>query len=359
MNKLRIAHIGWLSNAQGPGYETVAWCDINEQKLADGRAKHPHIAMYADFREMIRAKKLDAVFISSPNYVHAEQAEAFLNAGVHVFLEKPMGINKAECDAVLRAAVRNRRLCVIDCELRISFFCRHVKALIDSGTLGALRRLEFIHHRGCWLEEGNGLWRTRPGKSGGLFFMEPIHEVDLFRFLAGPIRSVQSVAGPNVLPQYGFEDNVCSHFFFESGAVGLFLTSHTHSAFAPDPKDWNKDRGHDMDFILTFERGSVGVDMIARRFVHNRFVEYPAGSGGLRVEFDKIEDFSEMGSADFCHDIGAMHREFLQRLIEKRPPVIETLDAWKSHQVCLAAEQSVREEGRRVMVDYTLPEGAA
>jgi predicted dehydrogenase len=308
---------------------------------------------------MIAKEKLDAVFIASPNFVHAEQAQAFLKAGVHVFLEKPMGVTKAECDAVLLAAARSQRLCVIDFELRVSFFARHLRELIDGGTLGALRRLEFIHYRGCWLEEGNGIWRTRTEKSGGLFFMEPIHEVDIFRQFGGEIRAVQSVAGPNVLPQYRFEDHVCSHFFFDSGALGTILTSHTHSAFTTDPKKWNRDMGHSMDLILTFEKGSVGVDLMTQRFVHNRFVEYPAGSGAVRVEFDRIEDFSAMGMTAFCHDIGAMHHEFLQRLAENRPPVVETLDAWKSHQVCLAAEQSVREEGRRVPVSYALPEGLA
>jgi predicted dehydrogenase len=357
MSTLKLAQIGWLSNAKGDGYETTAWCDINGAKLADGKSRYPDIAMYTDYREMIRNEKLDAVFISSPNWVHAEQASAFLAAGVNVFLEKPMGITAAECDAVLAAAVRSRRLCVIDFELRISFIGRHLKELVDSGAYGALRRIEFIHYRGCWLEEGNGIWRTRPEKSGGLFFMEPIHEVDLFRHLGGEIRSVQGVAGPNVLPQYQFEDHVCSHFFFESGALATLLSSHTHSAYATEPEKWTKDMGHTMDMIVTFERGSVGVDLMAQRFVHNKFVEYPAGTGAKRVEFDRIEDFSAMGLTAFSHDIAAMRREFLARLMAGTPPVIETLDAWKSHRVCLAAEESVRSEGRRVQVDYTLPKG--
>jgi predicted dehydrogenase len=357
MSKLRIAHIGWLSNAQGDGYTTTAWCDINEKRLADGKAKHPHIAMYTDYREMIRNEKLDAVFISTPNFVHTEQATAFLAAGVHVFLEKPMGVNKAECDAVLAAALRAKRLCVIDFELRVSFFAKHLKALVDAGGYGAVRRLEFLHYRGCWLEEGNGIWRTRPEKSGGLFFMEPIHEVDIFRHLAGEITAVQGVAGPNVLPQYRFEDNVCAHYFFASGALGTILSSHTHSAFSTDPAKWTRDMGHSMDMVVTFERGSIGIDLLKQRFVHNKFVEYPAGTGAKRVEFDKIEDFSAMGLTAFSHDIGTMHHEFLKRLMAGTPPVVETLDAWKSHQVCLATEQSIREEGRRVTVDYTLPEG--
>ena len=357
MKELKIAYIGWLHDAQGPGYKTVAWCDINARRLADAKGKHPHITMYTDYREMLKQEKLDAVYISTPNFVHTEQAIAFLDAGVHVFLEKPMGVNKAECDALLQAATRNKRLCVIDFEMRISPFRKRIQQIIDSGEYGPLKRIEMIHYRGAWLEEGNGIWRTRPEKSGGMFFMEPIHAVDVFRQLAGEITAVQSIAGPNVLPQYRFEDNVCSHFFFKSGVVGTLLTAHTHSAHSADPKNHNRDMGHWMDMVFTFAKGSVGADIIIPRLVFNRFVEYPAGSGGWRVEFERIEDYANLGSNAFVHDINLMHREFIRRLIAGETEAVTTLDAWKTHQVCLAAEQSVRQEGRRVKVDFTLPRG--
>lgn len=357
MKDLRIAFIGWLYDRHGAGYKTVAWCDINEKKMADCKVKHPHIAMYTDYREMLQKENLDAVFISTPNFVHTEQAVAFLDAGVHVFLEKPMGVSKAECDAVLQAATRNKRLCVIDFEMRISPFRNRLQRVIDSGEYGALKRIEFIHYRGAWLEEGNGIWRTRTEKSGGMYFMEPIHEVDIFRQLGGEITAVQSIAGPNVMPQYRFEDNICSHFFFASGAVATLLTSHTNSAYSSDPKNHNRDMGHNMDMILTFEKGSVATDMITTRMTFNRFVEYPAGTGAYRVEFEKTEDYAPLGCGAFMHDITAMHSEFIRRLLAGEEPVVTTLDAWKSHQVCLAAEQSVREEGRRVTVDFTLPKG--
>jgi len=48
------------------------------------------------------------------------------------------------------------------------------------------------------------------------------------------------------------------------------------------------------------------------------------------------------GGAAFAHDIGAMHREFVKRLMAGEPPVVTTLEAWKTHRVCLAAEQSAR-----------------
>jgi len=97
---LKIGHIGWLKQDEGPECTTVAWCDINARKLQDLAPKHPAIAMFTDYREMLRKADLDLVVISSPNFAHAEQAVAFLDAGKHVFLEKPIGINREECDRI-------------------------------------------------------------------------------------------------------------------------------------------------------------------------------------------------------------------------------------------------------------------
>jgi len=355
MKKLKIGHIGWLAKDNEEYCETVAWCDINEEKMKECAVNHPEIKMYTDYREMLKHPGLDMVIISTPNWVHAEQAIAFLKAGKNVFIEKPMGINKVESDAMLSAAEASGKRLSIDFELRFSTFAQRTKQFIDSAQYGELRRMEFVHHRGSWLEEGNGIWRTRAEQSGGMYFMEPIHEVDIFRFFGGEIKSVQTTAGPNVLPQYKFQDNMCSQFFFENGALGTILTSHTHSAQVADSHMATHKTGHDMTMILTFTGGSLEIDLIACTILFNRFEEYPVGTGAYRVLFDKIEDYSPDGLHAFAHDISGMRKDFIKRVAYNEEPLETALEAWKSHQVCVAAEKSLQEDFRRVEVDYTLP----
>src|SRR6185295_1497137 len=91
MRKLKVGHIGWLSRDEGPDCTTVAWCDISDEKMKRLKLQHPEITMYTDYREMVRHPGLDAVVISTPNWLHCDMACAFLEAGVHVFVEKPMG----------------------------------------------------------------------------------------------------------------------------------------------------------------------------------------------------------------------------------------------------------------------------
>jgi predicted dehydrogenase len=308
--------------------------------------------MYTDYRDMLGHAGLDLVVISTPNWLHCEMACAFLESGKHVFVEKPMGINRAECDRVLNAARKSGKNLAIDFEMRVSPFASRLKRLLDSREVGELRRIEMIHHRGGWLETGNGIWRTRPEKSGGLFLMEPIHTVDIFRHFAGEVKAVQSTAGPNVLGNYRFPDNVCSHLFFESGVLGTILTTHTLSAQTDEANRWGE-LGHDMNMIFTCTKGSVAVDFLRARFLINRYEQFPAGSTGTRVLFDHHEDYSAGGGWHaFFHDISAMRREFIRRCAHDEPPVQDPADAWKTHLVCLAAEESAKSDFRRIDLDY-------
>lgn len=357
MKKLRVGHIGWLSLDEGDDCETVAWCDVIEKKLEGAKAKHPNIAMYADWREMLKKAKLDLVCISTPNWLHTEMACAFLEAGAHVFVEKPMGINKEELDGLVVAQRKSGRHVCVDFEMRVAPATERIKEIIDSGEIGELRRMELVHHRGGWVNEGNGAWRTVSAKSGGHFFMEPIHKIDIFRYFAGEIKAVQSTSGPNVLKNYkDFPDNLFTSIFFENGCLATILTSHTLSAHTKDTSKWGE-LGHDMYVAFTCTKGTLMIDYIKARLLINHYEDYPAGAEGSRVIFDRTEDYSKMGHGKFCHDIAKMRRTFINRCAKGEPPVQDVLDAWKSHVVCLAAEESAKTDFRRIEIDYTLPKG--
>jgi predicted dehydrogenase len=226
--------------------------------------------------------------------------------------------------------------------------------MIVSGEYGRLRRIEQLHRRGAWLEEGNGIWHTRPELSGGHFLMHPIHEIDIMRSFAGEIVEVQTISGPNVLPHYRIPDNICCHLFFESGATAVLLMTHTMSADSNDPKKWSS-LGHKMTMTLTFEKSSVQMDFIRARLLVNRFEEFPQGSGGVKVVHDRVEDYSA-GDIHEAHNIAGMRRDFIRRCAMGEAPLQDPVDAWKSHMVCIAAEESAVNGGKRMRMDYSLPE---
>jgi len=81
-----------------------------------------------------------------------------------------MGVNRDECDRIMETQKQSGKNFTVDFEMRVSPFAKRIKGIIDSGEYGELKHIEFIHHRGCWLEHSSGLWRTHTEKSGGTIF---------------------------------------------------------------------------------------------------------------------------------------------------------------------------------------------
>ena len=104
-DKLNIAAVGCggkadtniQSSHNGGTDNIVALCDVDERQAAKYRAQFPKAPFFRDYREMLdkAGTAIDAVIISTPDHMHAPIAMAAMNLGKHVYVEKPMTINKA------------------------------------------------------------------------------------------------------------------------------------------------------------------------------------------------------------------------------------------------------------------------
>jgi len=355
MKQKRLGTIGWLRAIDNPFAKTVAVCDISKAKLKNWSDKHPSHQTFNDYREMVKAD-LDGVLISTPNWLHTEMATFFMEQGVDVFLEKPMGINRKEIDQTLAVQQATGRMCAIDFEFRVSKGLLRVKEIVESGEIGELQGIELMHHRGAWLAKGNGVWRTDPKRSGGLFFMEICHALDMMRCLMGDIEQVQSFRHSTVLPQYqDMPDNVVSHLWFEGGKKGTILSGHTSSVFDAVP-DQYEDMGHHMHINYLCTHGAIRLNCIQQSLLLVEYEDFhPDADIGKRVAFKRREDYRYHGMKVF-HDIEANYQAFFKALAHGEPFHQSTLDAWKTHVACLDAERSAMDpESPRIRPDYTVP----
>ena len=107
---VRVGHAGlgyWGPNlARNFGdLADLRWlCDLSPDLLAEGAKAHPSARTTADFQEMISDPELDAVVIATPVITHYELAKQALEAGKHVFVEKPQAQSSAEAEELLALA---------------------------------------------------------------------------------------------------------------------------------------------------------------------------------------------------------------------------------------------------------------
>lgn len=97
---------GNLSQIANRGHTIAALCDVDSAYTQPVRAKYPAAPFYADFRELLdKEREIDAVMIATPDHTHAVIAAAAIKAGKHVFVQKPLCHDIAECRELARLAV--------------------------------------------------------------------------------------------------------------------------------------------------------------------------------------------------------------------------------------------------------------
>ena len=355
MEQLSLGVIGRAPKTVEPYGRITKICDTSEQVRERIRAERPGVVTCADYREVAEDPDVDVVYVCTPNQYHVEQAIACLQSGKHVFLEKPMVVRREEAAPLLEAEEKSGKTLAVDFELRYSLLTGpRVRQVIDSGEIGRLVGVNVEHYRGAWIEEGRGSWRTKPELSGGLFFMEVCHAVDLVRSWLGEVTEVQTFKMENVLPHYRIPDNVDAHLLFENGTVARLSTAHARSARCRDDyPDWEA-AGHHDTISIVGTKGSLMLDIWKVTLTVFRLEEYPRGSGGVRVKFVRCEDYSQRESHELHHDSGGYLADFIRRMAGGEGPLQTAQDAWRTHAVCLAAEESALTEGfPRLKVDYS------
>ena len=167
----------------GEGSRVVACCDIRPEVFAQNRAAYgQELYVTTSYRELLQ-RDLDAVFVTTPDFLHEEHAVAALEAGMAVYLEKPMAITIAGCDRIL-ATARNRAV-----KLYLGHNMRHfaviqkMKALIDQGAIGQVKVAwcrHFVSYGGdAYFKD----WHADRAKSTGLLLQKGAHDIDVLHWL--------------------------------------------------------------------------------------------------------------------------------------------------------------------------------
>jgi len=162
---------------------------------------------------------VDAVVIATRHATHADLAIQALDAGKHVFCEKPLALTKDELEAVLASAARGRGILAVGFNRRFAPLLREMRAFLaePSGRLAAAYRVSAGP-----LEKGH--WTDQLDEGGGRILGEVCHFVDSLGFLAGAaVEGVQAIAYGDREAPLQARDNVAVSLTFEDGSIGTIL----------------------------------------------------------------------------------------------------------------------------------------
>ncbi len=175
-----------LAHKPEDGVRLVAAADPVQGALDDfSRRFGPDVFVTPDYRELLARSDVQAVFITSPDYLHEEQAIAALAAGKHVYLEKPMAITTTGCDRILEAARLHGMKLYLGHNMRHMSFVLKMKEWIDAGRIGEVRAGWCRHFIAYGCDAYFKDWHADRGKSTSLLLQKAAHDIDVLHWLCG------------------------------------------------------------------------------------------------------------------------------------------------------------------------------
>ncbi len=192
---------------------------------------------YGDWQEMLagernRPDRIELVTVATPNATHYPIAKAFLQAGFHVLVEKPMTVTVEESEDLVRTAKAAGRICAVNYGYTGYALVRHMKAMVARGDIGKVRLVvaEFAHgHHADAADADNPRvrWRYDPAQAGvsAQFADCGIHALHMASFVLGQEAEKLQADFASCLPVRTLEDDAMVNLRFSGGTVGRLWTS--------------------------------------------------------------------------------------------------------------------------------------
>ncbi len=217
---LNVAVIGtgyWGPNLirnffEAPGSTVQTVCDLNETRLAGIAQRYPTIGLTTEYDSVLRDKDVDAVVIATPVSTHYELARRALDAGKHVWVEKPLALDYGDAMRLTELAAQKHLTLMVDHTFVYTAAVQTMKSRIESGELGDLLYYDSVRvNLGLFQHDVNVIWDLAIHDAGILDYLVPFRPVAVSASGAchiGAGSRTESIAYVTVY----FAENFIAHF---------------------------------------------------------------------------------------------------------------------------------------------------
>lgn len=281
--------------------------------------------------QLLTVSPLDAVVLVTPTALHASQSQAVLKAGKHLFVEKPLALNVADCEAVERTYAETvkqypSQFAMVGFNRRFDADYQTAKTAIENGEIGTPY---FLRSQTCDKLDPNGFFIQFAPTSGGIIMDCNIHDIDLIRWLIsdknGNVPDVVRVyaTGCNAvhseLAACQDVDNAISTIEFANGSMAHLYSSRTFA------------HGHETSTEII---GTTGKLLIGAGAASNRIIKSDANGVGHQA----LPDFFSRFEKSFETEMQA----FVAACLGEQPLRSNLHDATEATRIGLALTESLR-----------------
>jgi phthalate 4,5-cis-dihydrodiol dehydrogenase len=204
-----------------PNVQLAGAADVRKEALEEFRAKYDGPA-YESVEAMCRNPDIDAVWVCTPNALHAEHTILAANHGKHVIMQKPMAVTLEECDAMIEAAEKNHIKLVQGHSKIYNAPIKKMREIVNSGRLGRLIQINTWNYKG-WLQVPRLASEVDTAVGGGVVYRQGPHQTDILRCIGGGmVKKVRAITG-RWDPWFATEGNYTAFLEFDDGTPATMV----------------------------------------------------------------------------------------------------------------------------------------
>jgi UDP-N-acetyl-2-amino-2-deoxyglucuronate dehydrogenase len=338
----KVAHTHAEALFALPESELVAVCGRDLAK-ARGFADRYRVRAFADVEEMV-ASGVEAVVVATPHPAHAPVTVSALRAGAHALVEKPLASSLEDCDAMIAAARESGRTLGMISQRRLYAPVLRVREAIDDGRIGrpvlgtaALLgwRSEEYYRSDPW----RGSWA---GEGGGVLVNQAPHQIDILQWYMGEVAELYGAWANLNHPYIEVEDTSVAVLRFASGALGSIVVSNSQNPGIHGSVRVHGSNGATVG--VQTDGGSMfisGMTTAAEPPVNDVWTVPGEEEALLRWRREDVDFFAGIDATKHYHRLQI--QEFLQAILEGRPPMVSGEEGRKTVEIFTAIYRSQRD----------------
>ncbi len=222
------AHATAIGKGEIKGLTLAAVADTDPARLAWAAGQFPAAARFDSAAALIESGGVDAVIVATPHWFHPSIAIAAMQKGLHVLTEKPAGVTVSQVQAMKDVHAKTGVVFGVMFNQRTNPLFAQARQLVQSGALGAPKRLVWIITN--WYRDqayyDSGAWRASwRGEGGGVLLNQAPHNLDLVQWIFGMPQRVWAVCDEGKYHSIEVEDDATIQMAYASGAAATFITT--------------------------------------------------------------------------------------------------------------------------------------
>lgn len=309
-----------------PEIDEVIGCDLKDERLNIIKNRFPTVTLLKDYNEMLG--KVDLVAIATPVDTHYKVAKQALEAGKHIWVEKPFTATSEDAKELIEIAESKNLKIFVDHTFLYTGAVQKIKQLVDADELGNIKYFDSVRiNLGLFQHDVNVIWDLAP------------HDLSIMYHVMGN-HKVIGVSANGVANYYDHENIAQLSLYFDNNAFANFHINWTSPVKIRKMIVGGDKKMLVFDDMENFEKIKVydsGIKMHSDESIHEALVQYRIGD----MYSPKVAQTEALA-------LGA--KEFIASINENRNPLTNGYDGLKVVEILEASEKSIKNRGMLVEI---------